>query len=277
MKYYFVLLVVLASYGVKAQSVSGNFSFPPEVFSLEVMDKSVQNVYYQLSFVTDPKKETKKKDILCVLQLGEKFSKFGEVNRIKYDSVMTSFMHLDAIGAKEMNQLIPYLTKWKPIVLRDLNQNRLTIQDIASATYQYTEDLPIFNWTLERETKQILGYTCHKATTVFRGRKYVAWYASDLPINNGPYVFNALPGLILEIQDTKDHYHFTAIGLDTKSSDIYLKQDSKTFNVTREKFRTVQKNYYDNPGFFMGKAYDASGNVMNDKIKSKPYNPIELD
>ncbi|MGV4415161.1 GLPGLI family protein [Chryseobacterium sp. T1] len=277
MKYLLFFLTIGFCIVMKSQTVSGNFSFPNESSTLEVFDKSVQNVYYQLSFYSDPKKERKKKDVICLLQLGEKYSRFGELNNIKYDSVRTSFNHLNVIGAKEMNQLSPFLANWKPILLRDLNQNTLTIQDRVRDTYQYKEEQPVFNWKLEQDIKVILGYTCHKASTVFRGRKYVAWYANDLPINNGPYLFNGLPGLILEIEDTKDNYHFTAIALDKKALDIYLNNDAKIFNVTRDKLRTVQKSYYDNPGFFMGKAYDAEGNAMNVKLKSIPYNPIELE
>lgn len=34
------------------------------------------------------------------------------------------------------------------------------------------------------------------ATTQFRGLTYTAWFALDIPINEGPWKFHGLPGLI---------------------------------------------------------------------------------
>ena len=49
-------------------------------------------------------------------------------------------------------------------------------------------------------------YKCKKATTNFRGRDYIAWFSEDIPINDGPFKFNGLPGLIVEIYDTEAKY-----------------------------------------------------------------------
>lgn len=57
-------------------------------------------------------------------------------------------------------------------------------------------------------------YTCVKATAKFRGRTYEAWFASDIPIFNGPWKFGGLPGLILSLTDSKNEYHFECIGIE---------------------------------------------------------------
>ncbi|SEW32241.1 GLPGLI family protein [Chryseobacterium wanjuense] len=259
----------------KAQ-MSGNFSLPPDKYKAEVLDKSIQNIYYQLNFISNPKSDSKK-DAVCVLQLGEKFTKFFELNTMKYDSLVEKYSHEDKIGAKEMNLMFAFYSKWKPILLRDLNKNLITIQDKAKDNYQYSEEQPIINWKLENESKNILGYTCQKATTEFRGRKFTAWYSKDLPINNGPYIFNGLPGLIMELEDKKNQYHFIAIAMDKKPMQIYLRNEDEIFKVTRKKYREVQKAYHDNPAFFRGPIYDSEGNEVKQQTKSKPYNPIELE
>lgn len=261
---------------VKSQTVLGNFSLPPDKYSIEMFDKSIQNVYYQLNYVSNPK-SVNKKEVICVLELGKNFSKFFELNTIKYDSLAEKFSHQNNVSAKEMNQILPVYPKWKPVVLRDLNKNSITIQDKARDNYQYTEEQPAIIWKLGNDTKSILGYTCYKATAEFRGRKYTAWYSKDIPINNGPYLFNGLPGLIMEIEDRKNHYHFTAIAMDKKPMNIYLRNEDQIFKITRKKFREIQKTYHDNPAFFHGSSYDAEGNVIRETVKAKPYNPIELD
>jgi len=170
-----------------------------------------------------------------------------------------------------------FIEKWKITILKDFKHNKNIIQDYAKGIYQYEEKHFKFDWKLENETKEILGYVCQKALTEYRGRKYIAWYSKDLPMNNGPYVFQDLPGLIMEIGDSKDHYHFKAIAIDHKPSKIYLKTGKHVLEVSRERFRKVQKNVHENPGFYSKPIYDANGEPINIKLKSKPYNPIELE
>lgn len=68
-----------------------------------------------------------------------------------------------------------------------------------------------FRWVIQKnETKEILGYTCQKATGEFRGRHYTAWFTSEIPVSAGPYKFRGLPGLILEIYDDRNLFVFKA-------------------------------------------------------------------
>ncbi|PWJ56560.1 GLPGLI family protein [Dyadobacter jejuensis] len=64
-------------------------------------------------------------------------------------------------------------------------------------------------WEMGMEEDTIAGYACVKATTSFAGRDYVAWFAPELPIPDGPYLFWGLPGLIVKIGDTRNQYVFT--------------------------------------------------------------------
>lgn len=72
------------------------------------------------------------------------------------------------------------------------------------------EEIPSQNWTIENETKNILGYTCRRAFTFFRGRKYIAWFTKEIPILYGPWKLNGLPGLILEVNDSDNFFRFLA-------------------------------------------------------------------
>ncbi len=72
----------------------------------------------------------------------------------------------------------------------------------------YGDSVYNMNWTLANETKMIDSVICEKAVCYFRGRKYIAWYASNIAIPLGPYKFGGLPGLIVELydEDKIDHY-----------------------------------------------------------------------
>lgn len=62
-------------------------------------------------------------------------------------------------------------------------------------------------WEIQRESKNIKGYLCQKATGHFRGRDYEVWYTNEIPVEFGPWKFNGLPGLIVEVRERDNHVH----------------------------------------------------------------------
>lgn len=67
-----------------------------------------------------------------------------------------------------------------------------------------------FDWQLTEDTKTIHDFKCTKATLNFRGRQFVAWFTSDIPVSFGPWKFHGLPGLILEVYDIDDLFSWSA-------------------------------------------------------------------
>ena len=72
-------------------------------------------------------------------------------------------------------------------------------QPIASNIFYIKESLPLQKWQLINEEKAIKSLKCKKAITTFRGRNYTAWYTEELPVIGGPWKFDGLPGLILQV------------------------------------------------------------------------------
>lgn len=64
-------------------------------------------------------------------------------------------------------------------------------------------------WKLFPETKKSTNYTLQKATTTFGGRNWTAWFNSEVNLNEGPYKFRGLPGLIFEIYDDRNNFKFS--------------------------------------------------------------------
>jgi GLPGLI family protein len=63
-------------------------------------------------------------------------------------------------------------------------------------------------WELKNEHKTIGSYNALKATSSFRGRNYTAWYTEDVKVDIGPWKFQGLPGLILEVTDEEKSVMF---------------------------------------------------------------------
>lgn len=53
-------------------------------------------------------------------------------------------------------------------------------------------------------------FNCTKATVAFRGREFIAWFTSEIPVTYGPWKFHGLPGLILEVHDVDNLFFWEA-------------------------------------------------------------------
>lgn len=117
---------------------------------------------------------------------------------------------LEEATIKDDNNLILAGKLINPIQV--VEKDTLYSYEILDKTiYKVKEMKPKFNWVLDStNSKMINKYLCQKATTTFRGRNYEAWYSSELAINSGPWKFNGLPGLILELKDENGFFIWKA-------------------------------------------------------------------
>ena len=80
-----------------------------------------------------------------------------------------------------------------------------TVERANIRSFSYEEKLAL-KWEIQPDTMTIKGYPSQKATLSHGGRKWVAWFAADIPISMGPYKFHDLPGLVVRLAD--DHQEF---------------------------------------------------------------------
>ncbi|MEC3875017.1 GLPGLI family protein [Chryseobacterium salviniae] len=78
---------------------------------------------------------------------------------------------------------------------------------ITQAYVSYEEPNNI-EWTLINEFKKIGNANCQKAITKKYGRNWIAYFNPNIPLSFGPYKFNKLPGLIVELYDDKKDFHY---------------------------------------------------------------------
>ena len=151
-------------------------------------------------------------------------------------------------------------TELNEIVKKNRQLDKIIVADyirVSKDYLKYKEDLNLFQWTIDSEKKIINDYPCQKATTRFSGRDYTAWFTGEIPISDGPYKFNGLPGLIIELYDTDDHYHYLLTSLKRAKTPyvIYLENEldclggtKDYFDVDKQKFfqlkREAHKNFF---------------------------------
>lgn len=109
-----------------------------------------------------------------------------------------------------------------------------------------------FNWNVSSETKQILNYTCYKAETTFRGRKWVVWFSPALSLPYGPWKLHGLPGIILEAADSTGEMSFKAVSI-TETDQNFIEKDFATLIKTKNKtpvtyqvYKKMERESFDN-------------------------------
>lgn len=111
------------------------------------------------------------------------------------------------------------------------------------------------NWVITDETKKNDTILLQKATLDFGGRNWVAWFNKNIPIAEGPYKFNKLPGLIFEINDAENSYSFqlTKIEKLTKSTKRYIENYSKLKIISWNDYNNIMLKTMSDPYMLEGR------------------------
>ncbi len=131
-------------------------------------------------------------------------------------------------------------------VFKDFEKQSKTVYDDFSDQFAvYDEPFDQMKWDIiEDSTKTVLGYECVKAVADYHGRDWTVWFAPEIPINDGPWKFAGLPGLILLATDSTGLHSFVANGLESSGAKIpgmpradwYHKEDRIKYLQARYKY-----------------------------------------
>ena len=257
---------------------------PRKMEPRDTLDCAYLNVHYRQLIRKDKLFPEELTGSDMVLQIGEQVSKYSNYRFLVNDSIMTEELRCPKLNITNILNQATMRTKNagdRSVVIKNYPKGQYWVRvPVLLNKYIYMEREPVFDWIFTSDTLTVLGYLCKKATCLFRGRYYTAWYAPDIPLSNGPWKFNGLPGLILKVEDADWDYSFecTALYRVGWKSPIYLSKRKKDIETTREKFRQAEKAAMNNPNAVIGN----SGLVTvpkGEKIVTKilPYNPIELE
>ncbi len=179
-------------------------------FSQESNKNNIYEINYELitdvngsKIVTDYLLFTKeRKSIYMTKKNFEKINKNFELKILKDTSAVK----------EEINSVVRIDTKNHLFfVVKDFEKDSIIFTNFAdNKSYKIIEKNINFNWEFSNEEKVIDSIKCKKATANFRGRNFTAWYSESIPIFDGPFKFNGVPGLIIEIYDSEQKYYWLA-------------------------------------------------------------------
>lgn len=136
-------------------------------------------------------------------------------------------------------------------VIKDIANKSVTVYDeFGDKKYIYKIPLHNIDWVIEDSTKNILGFDCVLATATYSGRNWKAWFCQDIPILDGPWQLQGLPGLILMAEsEDKDHI-FMATGIEVSKQTIApppIPLNKDVVEVDRNDFLMTKYNFFLNP------------------------------
>ncbi|SHG05979.1 GLPGLI family protein [Chryseobacterium sp. OV279] len=234
------------------------------------------NVVYEADYKLNyklSKANALKKETTFALLINENSSFFKDLHRYISDSLIVE---------KKLNTLeeaMKYNTDFRGYI--GTTSGKLYVTDEINYVYFGYEESNNIQWKIKNEFKTVAGYKCQKAEAIKYGRTWIAWFTIDIPFSFGPYKFNGLPGLITEVYDSKDDYHYTLYAFRKRK---YICKSANIANnvkkLTKEKVAEVFKNRLAgkmrlNEQFIESKE-DIEYMRRNAEALIKNYNPIEL-
>jgi len=223
-----------------------------------------------------------------ILDIGTKETKYYTYDFFVADSLITNNIPFP----KEMK------LNTSDVIVHKNNNNEFFQYDLLENTVLQLQTNDTQKWNLSQEKKNVKNLSLQKAITTWGGRNWTAWFAEEIPFQEGPYKFHGLPGLIVEIYDDKKNYHFELVRSEKikEEENQFIEMSEKLgIPITWEKYKTAKIKYYESPVNFIKNSAENSeqlylndGTIVNSKnskeideqLKNsirKYNNPIELD
>lgn len=181
-----------------------------------------QRFSYVYQFVPDSTNQADIKSEMMILDVLPKFSKFYSEVVFKSDSAMMAALEKEAAATGSVNvrsdmqkglvrsTIIKEFPDFKTFLVTRIGQTKMKVQDDRK-----------IDWKILPEKEKMGTFTTQKAETEMFGRIWTAWFTTEIPIQDGPYKFHGLPGLIVKISDdTKSHSYILNGSKNLKSDEI---------------------------------------------------------
>ncbi|WP_316781078.1 GLPGLI family protein [Pedobacter antarcticus] len=129
-------------------------------------------------------------------------------------------------------------------IFKDLNTGKIKVVDYTSVngkSFEYEDQVGPMDWKIQQIPDTIINsYSCKQARLNFRGREYTAWFSPEVPINDGPWKFMGLPGLIVKVEDSLQLFSFSLIGLEQTKIPVPIQIPAGSIKCSRADFEKMK-------------------------------------
>lgn len=260
----------------------------------------IDKVKYEITYRTKSITDTTKVDSLgnfiyseedMRLEVGEQVSFFYSYSNALYEQQRIEMMNKGNFSVPNMRG---GSINWK--LFKNFPTGKTTyVDNVFRDGFRVVEPIEQPQWELISDsTARILGYDCQMTRCNYKGRQWFAWFTTDIPIDNGPWKLDGLPGLVLRAYDNSHHYIFDCVGLkqtdgtrDIVFDDCFNSYEETSMrNLQRLKANTTPMDIMNRSGKGVtfkvvsgnvhGKLTEAQQESMRKQMqKRQPQNPIE--
>ena len=227
----------------------------------------INRFFYEYKYIPDTTDPSNVKKEMMLLDVDKKGSDYYSHEKYISDSILNATLEKQMQAAlssgnfnfntqniKEGGEVSFRVTKQYP------NYETHLFQSVGSERYKIlAETKP--KWNILPNKEKIGEYNTQKATASFGGREWTAWFTTDIPIQDGPYKFSGLPGLVVKVEDAQKQHVMTLVGnkitkeiskeemqkTDLPSNIKMTKIGDEEIEVTEAKFKKVWKDYLNDP------------------------------
>lgn len=222
--------------------------------------ETANRFFYELNF--KPKKDSARTEkVMMILDITKEKSIYRDYTMVAQDSILK--IQVEAMQKsgvfKDFSKMVT-MPKFSEKVYKFYPDMKIQYVERISSGFTplnigYNDDTKL-NWKISNEKAKIGSYNTQKATTDFGGRTWNAWFTPDIPLQDGPYKFHGLPGLIVKIEDDGKNYSWELKGnkkVENFNEVTYLETLSpggnggKVQEVTREKFTKTFTDFKKDP------------------------------
>ncbi|KWW24748.1 MAG: GLPGLI family protein [bacterium] len=280
MKKAFFLLSIFTS--VLSSTMSQSIESP-----FDSLDVARLQVMYDLTFREDSTHLNHVGKQRMVLFIGNTISSFEgygnyQLDRIRYQK-MSEGGYFDWFSTNASG----FVGRFMYQIYKNFPFGKMTYTDmlLIEGRFKYYEDMDEFDWIILDDTLSIAGYLCQKAVCQYGGRSWEAWFTDELPFSDGPYKFNGLPGLIMQVADTRNHYCFSFVSIEKPAISTNIEWHDVSFYgsgfnyipTTRKDFLRVEDELRGNIMSHFDERISAAEQKQVYKVMQSRNNPIELD
>ncbi|MGS0748557.1 GLPGLI family protein [Halpernia sp. GG3] len=252
-----------------------------------------QRFAYEYKFITDSTNRENVNKELMYLDITKEGSKFYSREVYVADSTMNAYYEkqIQATGRMDVNSKMSFGGgKIRYKVFKTYPEYKTYfITRSGMDAYKVLDDRKII-WKISPEKEKIGEFMAQKASTEMFGRRWIAWFTTEIPLQDGPYKFHGLPGLIVKISDKSNTHNFelkavTKFKQETENiSDFY--GGDKAIEINQKKYQKLFTSERNDPAKFLRQLQgngatlqfkDASGKEIStsEMIRNKEKNAKE--
>ena len=240
---HFILLITFIISAIFYSQAQNKVEVTDNNSSYSILDQSTYKCTYDYKYQTDSLDKGSGNSAYMVLLIGNQYNTFISEFRYHIDSLL----FLSSKGLVSEEQISNGFTQYTPggpkytIITKNNTHKTKMIYPTTQGVWE-TNDSVSMKWQLGQASDSINGYYCRNAFTNFRGRKYTAWYAPEIPLPFGPYKFSGLPGIIVKISDQQKSHIFELKGMQKNQFDMFIK-NTKTIKMNQKQLKKAIRNY----------------------------------